>query len=91
MVIPSAALLTVPLTVAVHRIKKPCIYNGFDNLNTDGHGWTRIYFAGRARHSVRAVTGHCTSGAHGVTRPTRKNQIQNVVRQRGRHESEEFV
>jgi hypothetical protein len=39
---PSAAILTVPLTVAVHRIKKPFIYKGFDNLNTDGHGWTRI-------------------------------------------------
>ena len=30
-----AAILTVPLTVAVHRIKKPCIYAGFDNLMTD--------------------------------------------------------
>jgi hypothetical protein len=29
--------------VAVHRIKKPCIYNGFINLNTDGHGWTQIF------------------------------------------------
>jgi hypothetical protein len=37
-----AALLTEPLTVAVHRIKKPCIYNGFVNLNTDGHRWARM-------------------------------------------------
>jgi hypothetical protein len=36
MVVPSAALLALPLTVAVHRIKKPCIYAGFNNLMTDG-------------------------------------------------------
>jgi hypothetical protein len=41
-VFASAAKLTVPLTVAVHARKKPCIYNGFDNLNTDGRGLTRI-------------------------------------------------
>jgi len=46
---------------------------------------------GRARHSVRAELGQTDDGAHGVTRPTRKIQIQDVVRQRGRHESEEFV
>jgi hypothetical protein len=34
-VIQSTALLTVPLTVAVHRLKKPFIYAGFDNLMTD--------------------------------------------------------
>jgi hypothetical protein len=39
-----AAELTFPLTVAVHPFKKPFIYAGFDNLNTDGHGWTRINF-----------------------------------------------
>jgi hypothetical protein len=33
-----AAELTFPLTVAVHPFKKPFIYAGFDNLNTDGHG-----------------------------------------------------
>ena len=31
----SAAILTVPLTVAVHALKKPCIYKGFINLNTE--------------------------------------------------------
>jgi hypothetical protein len=36
-VIASAAKLTVPLTVAVHRLKKPFIDAGFDNLNTDEH------------------------------------------------------
>jgi hypothetical protein len=41
-VFASAAKLTVPLTVAVHARKKPFVYTGFDNLNTDGHGWTRI-------------------------------------------------
>jgi len=35
MVVPSAALLALPLTVAVHRTKKPFIYAGFDNLMTD--------------------------------------------------------
>ena len=30
------AMLAVPLTVAVYRLKKPFIYAGFDNLNTDG-------------------------------------------------------
>ena len=39
------AMLTVPLTVAVHRIKKPFSYAGFDNLNTDGHRWNLV--AGR--------------------------------------------
>jgi hypothetical protein len=37
MVYPSAAGLAVPLTVAVDRLKKPFIYEGFDSLNTDGH------------------------------------------------------
>jgi hypothetical protein len=32
---PSAALLAIPLTVAVHRTKKPFIYAGFNNLVTD--------------------------------------------------------
>jgi hypothetical protein len=36
-VLAIAPLLTNPLTVAVHPVKKPCIYNGFNNLNTDGH------------------------------------------------------
>jgi hypothetical protein len=38
MVRASIAILTVPLKVAVQRIKKSFIYAGFDNLNTDGHG-----------------------------------------------------
>jgi hypothetical protein len=41
-VFQSVAMLTVPLTVAVHRIKKPFVYAGFDNLNTDGHGLTQM-------------------------------------------------
>jgi hypothetical protein len=32
-----AALLTLPLTVAVHPSNKPFIYEGFNNLNTDAH------------------------------------------------------
>jgi hypothetical protein len=36
-VFPPAAKLTVPLTVAVHARKKPFVYAGFDNLNTDEH------------------------------------------------------
>jgi hypothetical protein len=32
-----ATLLTVPLTVAVHRLKEPFIYAGSINLTTDGH------------------------------------------------------
>jgi len=35
MVITFAALLAVPLTVAVHRLKKPFIYAGINNLITD--------------------------------------------------------
>jgi len=35
MVIPSAAWLAIPLTVAVHRIKQPFIYADFNNLMTD--------------------------------------------------------
>jgi hypothetical protein len=34
----SAAGLAVPLTVAVHALKKPNVYADFINLNTDGHG-----------------------------------------------------
>jgi hypothetical protein len=37
-VLAIAPLLTNPLTVAVHPFKKPCIYNGFNSLNTDGRG-----------------------------------------------------
>jgi hypothetical protein len=36
MVIQPAAILAAPLTVAVHALKKPFIYVGFDHLNTDG-------------------------------------------------------
>jgi hypothetical protein len=50
MVFASAAILTESLTVAVHAFKKPCIYAGFINLNTDGHGWTRIFE--QQRHSA---------------------------------------
>jgi len=35
MMVSFAALLALPLTVAVHRLKKPFIYAGFDNLMTD--------------------------------------------------------
>ena len=38
----------------------------FMDSNTDKHGFV---FLDSARHSVRAVTGHFTNGAHGVTRP----------------------
>jgi len=41
-VIQPAAMLTVALTVAVHRLKKPFIYPGFNNLNTDGQRLARI-------------------------------------------------
>jgi hypothetical protein len=53
------ALLTVSLTVAVHQFKKPCIYNGFNNLNTDGHGLTRIKFFGDAtlKNTPGEITG----------------------------------
>jgi hypothetical protein len=40
----SIAILTVPLTVAVQRIKKPFIYAGFENLTTDGHGGNPGWF-----------------------------------------------
>jgi hypothetical protein len=51
-----AARLTVPLTVAVHRLKKPFIYAGFDNLNTDGHGWTRIQTIAATQRFTRRVS-----------------------------------
>jgi len=35
MVVQLVARLTVPLTVAVHRTKKPFVYAGFNNLMTD--------------------------------------------------------
>jgi hypothetical protein len=50
--VESTAILTFPLTVAVHRIKKPFIYAGFDNLTTDGHGWTRIFNAKTPRRKT---------------------------------------
>ncbi|MGC9942402.1 MAG: hypothetical protein ABSE48_11230 [Verrucomicrobiota bacterium] len=34
-VLQPAAGLTFPLTVAVHRLKKPFIHGGYNNLNTD--------------------------------------------------------
>ena len=37
MVFAAVAGLAVPLTVAIHRLKKPCVYAGVVNLNTDGH------------------------------------------------------
>jgi hypothetical protein len=41
-VVAHPAGLTFSLTVAVHPFKKPCIYNGFINLNTDEHIWARM-------------------------------------------------
>jgi len=35
MVMAFTAVLTVPLTVALCRFKKPCICKGFNNLNTE--------------------------------------------------------
>src|ERR1035438_6345822 len=49
-----SAILTESLTVAVHARKKPFIYAGFDNLNTDGHGWTQIFL-----RSAPAVAQNC--------------------------------
>ena len=40
-----AALLRVPLIVAVHPVKKPFVYKGVDNLNTGGHELLRLYMA----------------------------------------------
>ena len=37
MVLQLPALLTIPLTVAIHLFKQPFIYKGFNNLTTDGH------------------------------------------------------
>jgi hypothetical protein len=62
-VIQSAALLAIPLTVAVHRLKKPFIYAGFDNLMTDEtqmgkdlirrfRGFTQISFENFLRKSA---------------------------------------
>jgi hypothetical protein len=42
-VLPSAPWLTFLLTVAVHRIKKLFIYAGFNNLNTDRHGFKELH------------------------------------------------
>ena len=69
MVFPSAALLTVPLTVAVHWLKKPFIHAGFDNLNTDGHGCTQIFtrnqaYAKGAKDAKRKIL--CELGGLGV-------------------------
>jgi hypothetical protein len=38
-VLQPVAWLAFPLTVAVRPVKKPCIYAGFNSLNTDGHGF----------------------------------------------------
>jgi hypothetical protein len=57
-VIPSALLLAVPLTVAVRRLKKPFIYAGIINLNTDEHGFTRIRRpSGFVNRFTRCVSG----------------------------------
>ncbi len=44
MVFQSITRLAVPLTVAVHAFKKPSVYAGFINLNTDGHEGTRMFW-----------------------------------------------
>ena len=44
-VIQSVTMLTVPLTVAVHRTKKPFIYAGFNNLMTDETQMGKTYRA----------------------------------------------
>src|ERR1039457_6172750 len=53
-VFPSAAKLTDSLTVAVHARKKPFVYKGFNNLNTDGHGWTQIKHERKLRQQLGA-------------------------------------
>ena len=52
--------------------------NALDDFSTTDerrHRKEHRSLKGRARHSVRAVTWHFKSGAHGVTRPTGKMQI----------------
>jgi hypothetical protein len=56
-VLACAAKLAVSLTVAVHPFKKPFVYKGFDNLNTDGHGLTRI-----RKTSLSLLTSAATGG-----------------------------
>ena len=51
--IQSAAILTVPLIVAFHCVKKPFIHGGFDNLNTDGNGGNGVGVGGIKMHFLR--------------------------------------
>ena len=57
-VLPSARLLTLLLTVAVHPFKKPFIHVGFVNLTIDGHGLTRIF----AIYDMRFTVGEGEGG-----------------------------
>ena len=64
------AVLTNPLTVAVHRLKKPFIYAGLNNLNTDGHRWTQISQGERIVFGhTRTVIGLCGVAAATLFNP----------------------
>ena len=52
--VETTAILTFSLTVAVHRIKKPFVYVGFYNLNTDEH---RHGFLNRKEHKEHKEKG----------------------------------
>jgi hypothetical protein len=76
-----AALLTLPLTVAVHPFKKPCIYNGFNNLNTDGHGFNfskpvkaGIFADGTFQKSTRLRRGEIILNLVGRASPRAENK-----------------
>jgi len=75
MVIPSAAMPTVPLTVAVHALKKPCIYAGFNNLDTDGHVLYGNKISGRnwpMNWSGNLLSEEPATGFSGATWPSAK-------------------
>ena len=80
-VIQSVAKLTVSLTVAVHCLKKPFVYAGFGNLNTDGHRLTRFSrpeagapsVRSHSRPPLRAFVPSCETSFH--TKPRRHEGI----------------
>jgi hypothetical protein len=59
--------------VAVHALKKPLIYKGFINLNTDGHGFF-LPLISRSRQGQRAaLSGHCSAMTLPWKYPVRKH------------------
>ena len=70
MVQTDTAILAISLTVAVHWLKKPFVYAGFNNSNTDGHRFTQMKTQQQANPPLTPPKGGTISRTHPAQLPS---------------------